>query len=165
MTTTALPHVRETTGERRPAAVEPSLTGFRITADRLRVWGIRSALSVFDQGLTAAVGFGVNVLLARWLLPNAYGAFAIAFAGFLFIAGFHNVLLLEPLTVMGPSGHAKRLPLYFREQLALHALFVGALSAVILLAGLVLWRITPESPLVGAVMGSGLALPFVLLLW
>jgi O-antigen/teichoic acid export membrane protein len=165
MTTTALPPVTDAAAERRPQLIEPSATGIRITADRLRVWGIRSALSVFDQGLTAAVGFGVNVLLARWLLPDAYGAFAIAFAGFLFIAGFHNVLLLEPLTVMGPSGHAKRLPLYFREQLALHALFVGALSAVILLAGLVLWRITPESPLVGAVMGSGLALPFVLLLW
>lgn len=132
---------------------------------RIRRWGLKSALSIVDQGLTAAVGFGVNVLLARWLLPDTYGAFAIGFAGFLFISGFHNALLLEPLTVMGPSSHARRLPVYFREQLALHGVLVGALSAVIFMAGLVLWRMTPQSPLVGAVTGSGLALPFLLLLW
>src|ERR1700724_1312026 len=120
MTTTALPHVTETKGKGRAPTVEPSATGFRITAGTLRVWGIRSALSVFDQGLTAAVGFAVNIALARWLSADAYGAFAVAFATFLFVSGFHNVLLLEPLTVMGPSRHAARLPGYFRAQIAVH---------------------------------------------
>jgi O-antigen/teichoic acid export membrane protein len=165
MTTTALPHVRET-GEGRAQAAEPSAIGFRITADRLRVWGIRSALSVFDQGLTAAVGFGVNIALARWLSADAYGAFAVAFATFLFISGFHNVLLLEPLTVMGPSRHPNRLPTYFREQIIMHVILVGVLAAVILLAGGVFWWAASGNPLLaGALIGSGLALPFVTLFW
>jgi len=166
MTTTALPHVRETTGERRPEAVEPSLTGFRITAGSWRVWGIRSALSVFDQGLTAAVGFAVNIALARWLSADAYGAFAVAFATFLFISGFHNVLLLEPLTVMGPSRHSNRLPTYFREQIVIHVILVAVLSAAVLLVSGVFWWVAPGNLLlVGALIGSGLALPFVTLLW
>jgi O-antigen/teichoic acid export membrane protein len=166
MTTTALPHVTEAKGKGRAQAVEPSATGFRITAGSLRVWGIRSALSVFDQGLTAGVGFAVNIALARWLSPDAYGAFAVAFATFLFIFGFHNVLLLEPLTVMGPSRHANRLPTYFREQIVIHVLLVGVLAAVILLASGVLWWVAPRSLLlVTALVGSGLALPFVTLFW
>jgi O-antigen/teichoic acid export membrane protein len=166
MTTTALPHVTETKGKGRVQSVEPSATGFRITADSLRVWGIRSALSVFDQGLTAAVGFAVNIALARWLSADAYGAFAVAFATFLFISGFHNVLLLEPLTVMGPSRHPNRLPTYFREQIVIHVLLVGGLAAVILLASGVLWWAAPENLLlVGALLGSGLALPFITLFW
>src|SRR5258706_6123730 len=161
MTTTALPHVRET-GEERVQAAEPSAIGFRITADSLRVWGIRSALSVFDQGLTAAVGFGVNIALARWLSADAYGAFAVAFATFLFISGFHNVLLLEPLTVMGPSRHPNRLPTYFREQIVIHVILVGVLAAVILLAGRgFLWVASGNPPFVCALICSGRAPPLV----
>ena len=166
MTTTALPHVRETKSEGRAQVIEAPATGFRITADRLRVWGIRSALSVLDQGLTAAVGFAVNIALARWLSADAYGAFAVAFATFLFISGFHNVLLLEPLTVMGPSRHSNRLPTYFREQIVIHAILGAVLAAAVLLAGGAFWWVAPRNlMLVGALAGSGLALPFVTFLW
>src|SRR5580693_5094418 len=69
----------------------------------ISVWGMRSALSLLDQGLTAGAGFGVNLLLARWMPAVAYGAFAVAYSGYVFVSGFHNVLLLEPMSVMGPS--------------------------------------------------------------
>ena len=86
-----------------------------ITGERLRAWGWLSALSLVDQGLASGAGFAVSLLLARWMEPEVYGAFAVAFAGFLFVSGFHNVLLLEPMSVMGPSRHAARLPGYFRR--------------------------------------------------
>jgi O-antigen/teichoic acid export membrane protein len=136
-----------------------------LTGSRLRVWGVRSALSLVDQGLTSGAGFGVNLLLARWLPAEVYGAFAVAFAGFLFISGFHNVLLLEPFSVFGPARYDDRLPAYFRAQIIIHAAVVSTLSAVVLGTALVLWWTAPGSPLIGAVTGVGLALPFVLLLW
>jgi O-antigen/teichoic acid export membrane protein len=126
---------------------------------------MRSGFALLDQGLTSGAGFGVNLLLARWMPAEMYGAFAVAFAGFLFISGFHNVLLLDPMSVMGPSRHAERLPAYFRCQIVIHMALVGALSAVALLTGLVLWRIAPGSSLTGAMLGAGLTLPFLLLLW
>jgi O-antigen/teichoic acid export membrane protein len=168
--TAAPPPVIEPTAHQQPRVAVAEAGPQRIAqggvARRiLRVWGVPSALSVIDQGLTASVGFGVNLLLARWMPAEVYGAFAVAFAGFLFISGFYNAILLEPLTVLGPAIHAKRLYAYFRKQLVVHTLLVGALSAVILLVAAVLSRITPLSPLPAALFGSALALPFLLLIW
>jgi O-antigen/teichoic acid export membrane protein len=115
--------------------------------------------------LTSGAGFGVNLLFARWLPAEIYGTFAVAFAGFLFISGFHNVLLLEPLSVFGPSRYGERLPAYFRAQIVIHTLVVGGLSVAVLLAGTVFWRVVPGSALIAAMVGSGLALPFLLLVW
>jgi O-antigen/teichoic acid export membrane protein len=136
-----------------------------ITPGRLRTWGWLSALSLVDQALTSGAGFAVNLLLARWMAPEVYGAFAVAFAGFLFVSGFHNVLLLEPMSVMGPSRYAGNLRAYFRLQLVVHAILVGALSGLSLIGGMLLWRVIPGSPLIGAVLGAGLTLPFLLLFW
>lgn len=153
------------------AAVEPpgastdTSAPLQLTSERLRVWGARAVLSLLDQGLFSGAGFLVNLLLARWLAPASYGAFAVAFAAFLFISGFHNVLLLEPLTVMGPGRHSDNLPAYFRAQFLVHFLLVGGLALAGLLGGAVVWRVAPDSPLAGAVFGSALMVPLLLLLW
>ena len=135
------------------------------TSTNLRAWGKKSVLSLIDQGFTSGAGFGVNIFLARLMPAEEYGAFAVAFAAFLFFSGFHNVLLLEPMSVLGPARYADRLTEYFRKQMLIHTVLVGALSAAVLAFGFVLWRLTPASSLVGAVVGGALALPFMLLLW
>src|SRR5260221_5594883 len=126
---------------------------------------LKSAFSAFDQALTAAVGFGVNLALARWLPARIYAAFAVAFAGYLFVGGFHNVLLLEPLSVLGPARHAHRLGAYFRAQIAAHVVLVGILAVLVVFAGLAWMQLSPANPLGPELAGSGLALPFLLLLW
>src|ERR1700730_16072293 len=118
--------------------VTPELSFFGLSPDRLRIWGLKSALSLIDQALTSGAGFAVNILLARWLSPSLYGAFAVAFAASLFVAGFYNVLVLEPLSVFGPARHASNLLAYFRAQVRLHFLLVGSLSGLGLLTALVL---------------------------
>jgi O-antigen/teichoic acid export membrane protein len=143
---------------RRPAAVV-------ITSAKLRAWGTRSALSLIDQGFTSGAAFGVNIFLARWVPADVYGAFAVAFAGFLFVSGFQNVLLLEPISVFGPSRYATRLSQYFKTQLLIHALLIGFLSASVIISGLILGHFAPDNPLAGATLGGGIALPFMLLLW
>jgi O-antigen/teichoic acid export membrane protein len=146
-----------------PVAAGPTLFG--LAPARLRVWGLKSALSLVDQALTSGAGFAVNVFLARWLSPSLYGAFAVAFAASLFVSGFHNVLVLEPLSVYGPARYASNLLAYFRVQTRLHFFLVGALSGIGLLAALVSWFVTPEKGLAFAMAGSAIALPFFLLLW
>src|SRR5260370_36194446 len=98
-------------------AVAERAVGLLLTSAKLRVWGWRSAMSLVDQGLTSGAGFAVNLLLARWMAPAGYGAFAVAFAGFLFVSGFHNGLLLEPMTVMRPSRYTERVPAFFLAQI------------------------------------------------
>jgi hypothetical protein len=150
----------------KPLATKPENTsGVALMLARLRIWGPLSAFALLDQGLTSGAGLVVNLLLARWLGPGAYGAFAVTFAAFLFVSGFHNVLLLEPMTVLGPSRHMDRLRPYFRMQIKLHMFLVGGLSGLTLLGYLILRQAAPGSPLNSAVLGAGLALPFLLLSW
>jgi O-antigen/teichoic acid export membrane protein len=107
----------------------------------------------------------MTVLLARWLSPSEFGAFAVAFAVFLFVSGLYNALVLEPLTVIGPSQYGANLNAYFRGQLAVHIVVVGLLSLLAVSGGAVLLYLRPASPLGVAIIGGGLALPFLLLLW
>jgi len=138
--------------------------GLLVTPAKLRVWGWRSAMSLVDQGLMSGASFAVNVLLARWMAAEAYGAFAVAYAGFLFVSGFHNVILIEPMTVIGPSCYSQRLPDYFGAQLRAHMILVGCLSAICLLAAglLTLWGFRGLPPIV--ILAAGLSVPLLLLL-
>jgi hypothetical protein len=136
-----------------------------LAGDRLWMLGAQSAWSLVDQGLTALTGFCVTFLLARWLAPDIYGAYAIAFAGYLFVSGLHNVIVLEPMSVIGSSRHVDQLAAYFRGQMGVHAVLVGACSVGVICVAWLVWRIAPNSPLGGAIAGSGLALPFMLLLF
>jgi O-antigen/teichoic acid export membrane protein len=136
-----------------------------LTTGKLLVWGRKSAYSLIDQGLTALTSFSVSFLLARWLAPDVYGAYAVAFAAYLFVCGFPNALVLEPMSVLGPARHAAVLPRYFRAQIAVHVVLVGILSVAALVASLTAWRLSPQGPLAAALLGAGLAVPFLLLLW
>jgi hypothetical protein len=56
-----------------PRVVSTAERGFTVDASLLRAWGMKSAISLVDRGLTSMAGFGVNLLLARWIAPEAYG--------------------------------------------------------------------------------------------
>jgi O-antigen/teichoic acid export membrane protein len=141
------------------------LTGVELTRERVRFWGIRSGLSVLDQGLASGAGFLLNLFLARWLTSDGYGAFAVGFTTVLFFFGFHTALLLEPMSVMGPATYSAQMVEYFLTHLKLHTVLVIILSAALLLAaGVAAWT-GAQKELIRALAGSAIALPFLLLLW
>lgn len=146
-----------------PTSGEPG--SFLAPSREVRTWGIRSAASLLDQAFTSGVGLAASILLARWMSPVAYGAFAVAFAAYLFLTVFHNALLLEPTSVIGPARHSQELVPYFRAQLCVHGILVWPLTGAALIAAAVFWRIAPASTLPGALAGGGVALPLLLLLW
>ena len=131
---------------------------FQLTPQRVRVWGFRSSVAIMDQGLTSCSSLVLNLFLARWLSAETYGAFAVAFAGSLFASGFHNVLLLEPMTVMGPTRYIDQLLRYFRTSIKVHAIVVGTLSVLVLLGGAAIAAHRSQM-LGGAIIGGGIALP------
>jgi O-antigen/teichoic acid export membrane protein len=139
--------------------------GFELTAQRVRAWGIKSGLSILDQGLASGAGFLLTFLLARWLSSAVYGAFAVAFATLLFLSGFHNVLLLEPMSVMGPSRYCARTPAYFAAQLKIHKLLGAGLAGALLLTALFMKLLGTNHELTTATAASAFALPFFLILW
>ena len=117
-----------------------------------------------DQGLFASSNFALNILLARWLTPQEYGAFGLAFAVFLFVGSMQQATLIEPMLVFGPGRYRERLPEYLGTLIYGHLGFSALGSIALLLAGLgfAFWG-SPE--IFEALLALALAGPFILLLW
>jgi len=97
----------------------------------LSSWLQKGSWSVLDQGLFAMSNFAVNVLLARWLTPEAYGAFTVAFIIFLLGGAVHGGLFTEPMLVFGAGRFQHRVPSYLRVLLAGHVRFVIVMGLIL----------------------------------
>src|SRR5581483_10624916 len=94
-----------------------------------RLWLRRGVLAVTDQGLMSGSNFILSVLLARWLAPEQYGAYALALSVFYFVSSVHQALLLEPMSVLGTSEYSK----VRREYTGALLWFQGGFSILLLL--------------------------------
>lgn len=120
--------------------------------------------AVLDQGLFAASNFALNVLLARWLIPQDYGAFTVSYTIFLFLGSLHNGLFGEPLLIFGAKKYGDSFPAYLGIVLRWHAAF-GAAGALLLLLGGLGLGVAGSDGLPAMFVALSLAAPFILLLW
>lgn len=130
---------------------------------RLMPWGQRGFLALLDQGLFSGANFLVNVLLARWLSPREYGAFAVALSVYYFLMGFHNALLTEPMMVFGAGKYREQFRRYFGSLLYGH----GAVSLFVALGlGGTAWMMhrLGSSVMAQALAGLAVASPLLLFL-
>lgn len=133
---------------------------------RYRAWGWKAGLAVLDQGLFSGANFIVNVLLARWLSAEEYGAYAVAFSVLLIFYQIHSSLLLEPMSILGPAYHTDNIFFYFNQQIKLH-FFETLLMAVLLVGGTAALSslFFSEKKIVDILFVMGCGLPFILLPW
>ena len=129
----------------------------------LKPWALKGSMAIADQGLISGSNFVLSILLARYLGAEQYGAYALAFSTFILISLIHQALVLEPLSVFGPSVYRSSLRRYLGLvmwlQLAMGAFFVIAASSVGIFSSL-------ESSLVAmSFAGMAFATPCVLLFW
>lgn len=130
-----------------------------------RRWVTGGAVAIMDQGATGLAALAANLLLARWLAPEAYGAFVLGFSMLLIASTVHGALVLEPMSVLGPSRGDAELRAYLQMQVTkIHLLVVGPPAAVLILVGLVVGWLGSR-PLGAGLLGGGMALPAVLWLW
>ena len=128
-------------------------------------WVGKGSLAVLDQGLISGSNFLIGVLLARWLVPEQYGAYALAFSIFLFASGLHNALLLEPMSVFGPTSYGKCLPAYIGKLLRLHFFLALFLTGLVVAGIALLHYFTADRALTSALWGACIAIPFILFFW
>lgn len=129
-------------------------------------WGGRGFSALADQGLFAGTNFLVNVLCARWLDEEAYGAFVIAYISiFAFITVVHTALIREPMAVFGSGRYYPALRSYLKVLLKAHWLLMAP-AAIVLLAAAGAASLFEDS---GGVPAALLALipaaPMILLFW
>jgi O-antigen/teichoic acid export membrane protein len=121
-------------------------------------------LAILGQGIFAGSHFLMNILLARWLPPEQYGAFALAYSGFLLFLMVYCACVYEPLIVFGSARYAGR----FHEYLGLLArgnvLVLSALSFLMFALSFSLSRFLP-SGVERDFAALSLAAPFVLVTW
>lgn len=131
---------------------------------RYRALSGKLSMAVLDQAIFAGSNFLFNIVLARWMFPDQYGAYVVAYSWFLIAQNMYEAFVVEPLAVFGSGKYAQRLPRYFgiafTSQLGFAVLLmlpltVGALAAF--LSG---------SPLVAmAIFGAAVSSPMMVTRW
>src|SRR4051812_8746383 len=83
-------------------------------------WLTKGGLAIADQGVFAASNFLLNILLARWLAPENYGAFALVFSTYLSLLLMHNALFTTPMLVFGQGKYREHFAAYLGVLLRCH---------------------------------------------
>jgi O-antigen/teichoic acid export membrane protein len=126
---------------------------------------MKGGLAILDQGIFTGSNFVISILLARWLSPEQYGSYAVAFAVFLFILSFHQALLLEPMLVFGGSVFRNCLRGYMKALLLLHLAMSLVIVLVLGVAAGVAFKLSQAGSLPSALVGIAFAAPSILLFW
>lgn len=127
-------------------------------------WLGKGFWTVMDRGLFATSNFVLTVLLARWLTPQDFGAFVVAYTVLWFLGTAHNGLLAEPMLVFGPGKYKARLPEYLGVLLYGHLGFAALSSFLLLIAGLGL-GFAGSDALYPTFLSLAFASPFILYQW
>jgi len=107
--------------------------------------------------------FIISVLLARWLSPQDYGAFVVAYAILWGLTNVHISLLTEPLGVFGPGRYKGRLSEYLGILLYGHLGF-SVIAGMLLLLLSMAFELAGSKALSSALLSLALAGPLVLFL-
>ena len=132
---------------------------------KLIPWAMKGGLAFLDQAVFAGSNFVMSILLARWMPPEQYGAYAVAFAVFLFLMNFQQALLLEPMLVFGSAVYRNRLRGYLKTLLLAHAAMSLVMVMGLCVAAGVTVKFGQAHGLPGALFGIAFCVPTVLLLW
>jgi O-antigen/teichoic acid export membrane protein len=128
-------------------------------------WVHRGGFAILDQGLISGSNFLVSILLARWLVPEQYGAYAVAFGIFVLLSVVYQALVLEPMAVFGGSCYRDGLRGYLGSLLWIHLTISLAIVAVFGSLAFVAKEFSHSTVLAGALAGITIASPCVLIFW
>jgi O-antigen/teichoic acid export membrane protein len=120
---------------------------------------------MLDHALITGSNFVIGVLLARWLSPEQYGAYAVAFAALLLLIMLYTALILEPQAVFGGSAYRGVLRGYLKALLQLHHATALVVLVVFGVWAEVAFKLKQPGGLPGALGGVALAAPCICLFW
>lgn len=142
---------------------------FSLDPDRVRrkviPWAMKGGLAILDQGVFSGSNFVISILLARWMSPQQYGTYAVAFAVFLFLLNFHQALVLEPMLVFGSSVYRDSLRPYLKSLLLIHLGISLVMAFGLSVAAVITFRMRDTDGMPLALVGIALAAPCILLFW
>ena len=135
----------------------------RFITEKFLPWVGKGGLALLDFGLYSGSNFLLGILLARWMAPEQYGAYALVFSIFILVTFLYQALLLEPLSVFSGTTYSKNLRGYLKSNFWLHwgvSAVICVLMAATAIAAKVWWH-SPASAM--AFAGMTAATPFILI--
>ena len=142
--------------DRQPSSSESVFAMFR-------KWAAKGGLAIIDYGLISGSNFLLAILLARWLTPKEYGAYALSFSFFILAGFLYQSLLLEPLSVFSGTLFRENLRGNLKTTLWIHWELSFAMCLLLGLAA-VGARVFGHSPVLAvALAGMTVATPFILM--
>jgi O-antigen/teichoic acid export membrane protein len=126
-------------------------------------WVSKGGLAILDQGLISGSNFMISILLARWLMPDQYGAYAVAFGIWIMLSLVYQSLVLEPMGVFGGSTFRSNLRGYVRSLLSIHVALSIAICAALVMAWAIAHRLGAGPATTGALAGIAFASPCLML--
>jgi O-antigen/teichoic acid export membrane protein len=136
-----------------------------VPMQRVIFWIQKGGFAILDQGLISGSNFVISILLARWLVPEQYGAYAVAFGIFVLLSLVYQSLVLEPMAVFGGSSYRDCLRGYLRSLLWIHIAISLAIGVVFGASALVAREFAQSAVLAGALAGVTFASPCILFFW
>lgn len=70
-------------------------------------WGKNAIFTLIDQAFYSGSNFLLSLVLARWLNVTDYGEYSIILSFVLFLGGFNNALILEPVSILSADHRNK----------------------------------------------------------
>jgi O-antigen/teichoic acid export membrane protein len=133
--------------------------------DKPGLWINKGGLALLDQGLISGSNFVLSLLLARWLTPDSYGVYALAFGIYVLLQLIYGALVLEPMAVFGGAAYRQCLRQYCRSLLWTHLALAAVICVLVGGSAAVTHALGWTHGLPGALLGVALASPCLLLLW
>ncbi|MGH9681482.1 MAG: hypothetical protein ACRD4Y_16160, partial [Candidatus Acidiferrales bacterium] len=130
-----------------------------------KTWFLKGFMAITDQGLISGSNFALSIILARYLSATQYGTYALAYSAFVLFSLIHQALVLEPMSVLGPSTFRKSLKHYLSLLTWIQLGFSIVVLMCLATAGIAGTFVTDSSRMASAFIGMGIASPFVLLFW
>ena len=148
-----------------PPAVEQDqqVSGSESVFAMFRKWAGKGGLAIIDYGLISGSNFLLGILLARWLTPKEYGAYALSFSFFILAGFLYQSLLLEPLSVFSGTLFRDNLRGYLKTTLWIHWELSLAMCLLLGMAAVVTSVIGHSPVLAVALAGMTVATPFILM--
>jgi O-antigen/teichoic acid export membrane protein len=156
------PAVEPAAKELTTEAGENSLFHLEFFLRTFRKWFAKGGLAVVDYGLISGSNFLLGILLARWLTPPEYGAYALAFSFFILAGFLYQSLLLEPLSVFSGTLFRDNIRGYLKTTLSIHWALSLLMCLVLAVAAVLAFVVGHSPPLAIALSGMAVATPFLM---
>ena len=131
----------------------------------LKGWMLKGGLSILDQSISSGASFLLSVLLGRWFGVHEYGIFAFAMAFLSLFYQVQNAVIMEPMSVIGPSTYPDAIDPYLSQQRKIHFWIFIPLGLIIAIGAVIYGALGGESDLRNILILLGVLAALIQLPW